>query len=488
MEEPLPDGGADGDSETTPLPREALEQLPHPWPETDLRWRIRQHVRAAGVVVVAVDDDPTGTQTVHDVPVLTTWARSDLEAELRRGGDLFYLLTNSRALAQPAAVALARRLGANLAQAARSVGRPLAVISRSDSTLRGHFPAETDALAETLELQPHGQLLAPYFREGGRYTFGDVHYVLEGEWLIPAALTEFARDATFGFGHSNLRRWVEEKTGGRRPAERSLSLPLALIRQGGPEQVAKVLLQASGGQPIVVNAACDRDLEVVVLGLLRAEARGKRFLCRTAASFVKVRAGVSDRGLLSPSEVLGPSPMPGGGLVIAGSHVPRSTRQLDRLLSLPGWQPVELDVTRLLDAEQARAHLANVQERLGGHLAQGRNVALYTSRDLIAGAGGETSLLIGQTVSAAVVQMAAGLERGPRFLIAKGGITSSDIATRALGVRRAIVLGQVAPGVPVWRLGPESRFPSLPYVIFPGNVGDDCTLAEIAASLAEVGA
>lgn len=66
----------------------------------------------------------------------------------------------------------------------------------------------------------------------------------------------------------------------------------------------------------------------------------------------------------------------------------------------------------------------------------------------------------------------------PAFVIAKGGITSSDVGTKALAVKKANVLGQIRPGIPVWQTGEESRFPSVPYVIFPGNVGDDSTLKE----------
>ena len=38
-------------------------------------------------------------------------------------------------------------------------------------------------------------------------------------------------------------------------------------------------------------------MEVFVRGLLAAEAAGKRFLYRTAASFVQVRAGIEPRSL-----------------------------------------------------------------------------------------------------------------------------------------------------------------------------------------------
>ncbi|MHB0876216.1 MAG: four-carbon acid sugar kinase family protein [Anaerolineae bacterium] len=461
---------------------EAMASLPPQWPDDGLRAEIRRRLEATATTVVVVDDDPTGTQTVHDVPILTTWGEAELAAEIRTGEPAFYVLSNSRSLAPRPAQDLARTLGANLA-AARSAGRAVAPISRSDSTLRGHYPAETDALADGLGMRPDGVIIAPYFREGGRYTIGDVHYVLEGERLVPAADTESARDHAFGYRHSNLRRWVEEKSRGRWRASDVASLPLDLIRGGGPDAVAGVLATVHGGRPVVVNAACDRDLEVVVMGLLAAEEAGKRFLCRTAASFAKVRAGIADRGLLAASELLGEAPDAGGGLIVVGSYVPRSTRQLQALLASGHWQQIELPVPRLLDAALAEAALAEARQQLARHLTAGHDVVLFTSRRLETGATAEESLAVGCAVSRALVSLVAGLERAPRFLIAKGGITSSDVATAGLGVRRALVLGQIAPGVPVWRLGPESRFPGLPYVVFPGNVGSDATLAEVATSL-----
>jgi uncharacterized protein YgbK (DUF1537 family) len=51
----------------------------------------------------------------------------------------------------------------------------------------------------------------------------------------------------------------------------------------------------------------------------------------------------------------------------------------------------------------------------------------------------------------------------------QGGITSSDLATKAMGAQRAEVAGQALPGVPLWLLGPGSRHPSIPYIVFPGN-------------------
>lgn len=463
---------------------QALRALPPEWPTTDLREGIRAHLLRTGTAVVVIDDDPTGTQTVHDVPILTTWDEASLIDELRRGEPAFYILTNSRALSRPEAAELAETLGRNLTRAARAVGRGVAVVSRSDSTLRGHYPAETDALAKGLALEFDGVIIAPYFREGGRYTINDTHYVLEGERLVPAAETEFARDRAFGYRNSNLCRWVAEKTAGAWPETAVASLSLDRIRRGGPDAVAEVLARCSAGQPVVVNAASDHDLEVVVAGMAQAEAAGKRYLCRTAASFAKVRAGITDRALLTAADLTTDAQTSGGGLVVVGSYVPRSTRQLEALMATGRWRAVELPVPSLLDPVHAESAVAQARRDLHSHLVTGADVVLYTSRELATGRSAEESLAIGRTVSRALVSLVAGLEQRPRFLIAKGGITSSDVATAGLGVRRATVLGQVAPGVPVWRLGPESRFPGMAYVVFPGNVGSDTTLTEVAAVLA----
>ena len=50
-------------------------------------------------ILAVLDDDPTGTQTVHDIVVLTTFDVDVFEAQLRTGERGFYVLTNTRAYA-----------------------------------------------------------------------------------------------------------------------------------------------------------------------------------------------------------------------------------------------------------------------------------------------------------------------------------------------------------------------------------------------------
>jgi uncharacterized protein YgbK (DUF1537 family) len=468
-------------------PADLFAALPPEWPEADLRARIRRATIDSGQKVVVLDDDPTGTQTVHSLPVLTEWTPQVLAAAWEEAETTFYILTNSRRHPSEVAAQMNREIAHNVARVARQRGVEPVVVSRSDSTLRGHYPGEvaalSDALEEELGIHYDGIVLAPFFLEGGRYTLGDVHWVQSGEILLPAAQTEFAQDATFGYRHSDLRQWVAEKTGGRVPADSVLSVRLEDARSGGPACVARLLEQAQGRQPIVVNALSYRDLEVLVWGMMQAEGRGKRFLSRTAASFVQVRGGIPDRGLLTAAELWPAEGAKGvGGLTVAGSYVQRTTDQLARALKLAGTVGLELCVRRVLDRESRAGEIARVARRLERALDQGSDAILYTSRELFVPPGA-TQLQAAQQVSDALVSVLRELSARPRYLIGKGGITSSDLATAALGVRRARVLGQIAPGVPVWRLGPESRYPELPYVVFPGNVGGPDTLAAVIETL-----
>jgi uncharacterized protein YgbK (DUF1537 family) len=458
-----------------------LNSLPPEWPE-DLLPIIQEMVDASGTKIVVLDDDPTGTQTVHDVPVLTGWSRDALTAALEAPGAVVYVLTNSRSVPLAQAQAMNREIAENLKAASQATGRDFTVVSRSDSTLRGHYPGEVEALAQALEQPVDGTLIIPFFLEGGRLTAHDVHYVTDGEWLIPAAETEFARDASFGYQHSDLRAWVSEKHGGAIPPEAVASISISDLREGGPKVVAERLQAVRDGQVCVVNATGYRDMEVFVVGLLQAEAAGKRFIYRTAASFVRVRGGIAPRPLLTSAELASAGDGQ-GGLIVVGSHVRKSTLQMEAARELPGVTGIELRVQQLLDENERDEEVQRVVALANEGLAGGRVPLIYTSRDLVVGEDEVSALEIGQAVSEAVVAVVQGVTEEPAWVIAKGGITSSDVATQGLNIQRAEVLGQAIPGVPIWRTGSESRWPGLVYVVFPGNVGNADAVAEMVQIL-----
>jgi uncharacterized protein YgbK (DUF1537 family) len=427
-------------------------------------------VAASQAKLVVLDDDPTGTQTVHGVDVLTDFSEEALASALADPRPCFYVLTNTRGLPAPEATALVGRVAANLSAAGASTGVDFAVVSRSDSTLRGHFVEELSALEHGLGRPIDATIVVPAFFEGGRYTIDDVHYVADGERLIPAADTEFARDATFGYRNSRLPDWIEEKTGGRIQAGDVRSIGLSTLRRpGGADTVRARLLELAKGAFLIVNAAAYSDLEVFVHGLLQAEAAGRRFLFRGAASFVRVRAGLLPQPLLRPSEVA--TPGPAGCFIVVGSFIGKTTTQLEALLTVAGTMGIELVVDRLADEASRADEVRRVAAFASETIRSGRHAVVFTSRRHETALGRAGDLRTGRVVSNALVEVVRALAVRPRVLVGKGGITSSDVATAGLGMRRARVLGQAAPGVPVWRLGPETRFPGLNYVVWPGNVG-----------------
>lgn len=470
------------DSELQPVAKTALlDALPQEWPR-DLIPQIQASLRETKQKVFVLDDDPTGTQTVHDTIVLTEWPVSSVIRELESADPVCYILTNSRSVNAARAVALNIEIATNLRAAAEQTGRTYALISRSDSTLRGHFPAETDALAAAADAPVDGVLIIPAFMAGGRYTVRGTHYVEEGGMLVPAARTPYAKDVVFGYQHSDLRRWVEEKTAGQVKAADVASLSMDVIRGEGPDGAQAILDKLVGGAVCVVDAVSERDLEVVALACIRAEAAGKSLIYRSAASFAGIRGGIPLRPTLDAEDI---RPLTAhGGLVVVGSYVKKSSDQLAALLASGMVKPVELPVAQLLESDDAASFLAPIVDMLTAILRGGDHAVLYTSRELISGSDDESSLAIGRRVSRCLVDIMRRLPVVPRFIIAKGGITSSDLATDALGIKRARVLGQILPGIPVWQPDADSRYPGGAYVVFPGNVGDDGALLRALQILA----
>ncbi len=432
--------------------------------------------------VIVLDDDPTGVQTVHNVMVLTNWGVGSLIAAMQRDEPVFYILTNSRSLTAQETRALHTEIVRNILSAAKASGVEFEIISRGDSTLRGHYPLETQVIKDELEsgssVKIDGEIICPFFKEGGRYTLNDVHYVLEQDQLVPAADTEFAQDATFGYSHSNLKHWIEEKTKGAYLASKCMSISLEMLRQGGASQVRDALLQAQDFQKIVVNAVSYEDLQVFIEGLLLSKVQGKRFLYRTAASFVRVRGGIRARNLLQKTEMV-IDQGENGGLIIVGSHVKKTTLQLNALMDSEDVLALEFNVEAIQeDREEQEIH--SLQSKLEEAIGMGQTVVVYTSRNLVkvTDRQAESNLSFSVLVSKALVSLVQRLSVRPKYIVTKGGITSSDIGFKGLGVAQALVLGQILPGIPVWRLGQEAKYPGLPFIIFPGNVGDQQDLTQ----------
>ena len=425
--------------------------------------------------IIVLDDDPTGTQTVHGIPVLTQWTQSLILAEFEAGTELFYILTNSRSLTESEAVQLTTEITQNIVAAARKSSKRFWIISRSDSTLRGHYPAEVQAIESCLDMDAV-QFIIPCFFEGGRITVNDTHYVKKDDSWIPAAETTYANDPVFGYKNSNLKLWVQEKYRGQVTSQQVKSITLDDLRQSSIETLTQKISNLPSGTQCVVNATTYSDLEFFCLALLSSNIQP---LMRTAASLVAALGCLGEKELLKRKDIASGV----GGLVVVGSFVSTTTAQLNHLLEHhDDLVPIELEVSKIL-ASGIESELELISKKIGDHLQKGTCVVIYTSRELITGSTEAHNQQIGKKISAAISQIVKSLQVMPGFLISKGGITSSDLATDAMSVRKALVLGQVIKGVPVWKLGSESKFPGLCQVIFPGNVGEASSLTEVVKIL-----
>lgn len=459
-------------------------------------------------VLVVLDDDPTGTQSVADLPVLTRWEVEDFIWAFSQSKPAVYVLTNTRSLDPAEAAARNEEVVRNALAAAGSPAElRLGFVSRSDSTLRGHYPLEPDVIAATVAdvsgEKTDGVVLVPAFPDAGRVTIGGVHYMRgtgdAAGTLTPVSETEFAKDATFGFTTSVMADYVEEKSRGRFAGDSVIVLDLNIIRAGAAAgtasgdaaasisaaAIADAIEPATDSTPIVADIVTENDLRALSLGLEEAERRGKKLLYRVGPPFGRARIGQEIRTELSGAEAYaGNTPSEAGGLIVVGSHVGVTTRQLKALTEQhSSARIVEIDVEKLL-GDTADAHLDQTVDTVVEAL-RGGDVIVHTSRLLIKTDDPAESLRIARTVSSAVVAVVNRTLKTfpPRFVIAKGGITSSDVAAHGLEIRHAIVRGPMLPGiVSLWEPvdGPAK---GIPYIVFAGNVGDDQSLADVTRKL-----
>jgi len=425
--------------------------------------------------IIVLDDDPTGSQTVHSCLLLLQWDVETLVLGLQDASPLVFVLTNTRALPPAHADAVTREVCRNLKQAIPQAGiAEFLVVSRSDSTLRGHYPIETDAIAD--ELGPFdAHFMVPAFFEGGRITRDSTHYVVQDGTPVPAHETEFAKDSVFGYSTAYLPDYVAEKTHGSIAASAVERFTLDQIRQG----CQSALMDLQNNVCVAVDGETQADLDRFAQDVLTAAAQGKRFLFRSAASLLTALAALPDQPIAAQDMaqyVKDDHP----GAVLVGSHVQKTTQQLQVLLAEEDAIGVEVDITQMVeDAATGRSRLLpEVMEQVRQIHDRGQTPVIYTSREELTFADAPTRLEFGTQVSELLMDIVRALPSDLGFLISKGGITSNDTLSKGLALRTTRLLGQIIPGCSVVRT-PEThpQFAGMPVVLFPGNVGDDRALA-----------
>lgn len=436
--------------------------------------------------LLVLDDDPTGSQCVSNVQVAFEEDAALIATTLEEPGSTCFVLTNTRALDEAEAVAKNRRILAGVLAERGAEG--LHLVSRSDSTLRGHVIAEPNALADTLAeagIETDAFLFCPAMIEAGRFTEDNIHYAVVDGQPVRVEDTDFARDATFGYKNSDLTTFLEDKSGGAIAATDVITLSLTDIREGGIEAIKQKLAGVSKRQWVVINATDYSDMEIVADAITQLEAAGKVFITRCGPSFVRPLAGQQGTNVLTSESITLESNRLPHGLLVVGSHVGLTTAQLAEVQVSSGLAEFELQVEKLLDPATRGPHLDEMVEAVRAEL-ETNDCVVYTSRTLISTEDPAESLAIARNVSDAVVEVVQRVRSArPAWVIAKGGITSHEVAHKGLGIRLATAEGQFFPGQ-ISLFTPQdapAEVLGAPYVVFPGNVGGRTALAEVVARL-----
>lgn len=440
--------------------------------------------------VIVLDDDPTGSQTVHSCLLLTQWDAETLRTALQDPSPILFILTNTRALTPEEATQVTQSVCQGLKVVLAELEIPdFVLVSRSDSTLRGHYPVETDVIAA--ELGPFdAHFLVPAFFEGGRFTRDSIHYLKSGSQEIPVHETEFARDSVFAYSHSYLPDYVAEKTQGRIPADQVERFLLSDLRSGCQDRLRGLTNNRCG----VVDGEVQADLDRFAQDVLQVAAEGKRFLFRSAASILSALAALPPQPV-APEQMAHYAHGSKPGAVIVGSHVRKTTEQLEHLLREQQVEGVEIEVSQLLEdpinqMQTGPAHealLSQTLEQVRQIHQSGRTPVVYTSRQELSFEDPAVRLAFGKGISILLMEVVKGLPQEISFLISKGGITSNDTLSTGLSIPAIRLLGQISPGCSVVMTPADHPlFPELPVVLFPGNVGDPETLAVVYRRLAGI--
>ncbi|WP_259341885.1 four-carbon acid sugar kinase family protein [Staphylococcus saprophyticus] len=425
--------------------------------------------------IIVLDDDPTGTQTVKDLPVYTEWSEELIEDGFKQSNNMFYILTNSRALNEEETTILHQEISSNIEKVSQRLNHPYLIISRGDSTLRGHFYLEPKVLDDASISGFDAIFYLPEFFEGDRFTYNGVHYLKENGDYIPVSQSEFSNDTTFGFKSETMADFIEEKSKGAIESNQVYHITLEQIRKRKKKEIFNVFEALNNLDAVVVDALNDEDMDYFSACLTEYLAKNnKKFIFRTAASFVKAMCE-------TPGEIINLKNYKqnnNGGIIIVGSHVKKTSDQLNHLLNNTNIHSIEFDVKQVTK-DTLNKYINEKTTQVEQIISNGEDVVVYTSRDVIKTENLINNLSISTNISNSLVEIIRSLQIQPKFIIAKGGITSSDVATQGLNIKKAYVIGQVTKGVPVWLTGNEAKYQKMPYVIFPGNVGDEDTVTEV---------
>jgi len=439
--------------------------------------------------IIIIDDDPTGSQTVHGCTLILKWDYDTLLKSLQGSSNLLFILANTRSLSEQDLKIRLKEICSSLKDVMNNslfMEEEFVVISRGDSTLRGHNFIEPFIINELLG-PFDATFYIPAFLEGNRTTVNGNHLVDN----IPINETIFSKDKIFGFNTCNVKELIYEQSNYQldlNHIENIFIKDFEVLETNQSNKLYSYIEQLQNNKKVIVDIIDYSQLDKfsrVIKSLLNK----KKFLFRSAASFISslsnVKRNKKDNIYFSQLRRKNNNDKIMKGLLVVGSYVELSTLQLNKVLEISVCKPIEINVLKLYDFFKLEDNLRQINSlkklisnAIRQNLSQEFIPVLYTSREIVSLGDNNDLIQFQLFLSAFISEIVSVIKNEIGYLISKGGITTNSIISEGLEAESVYLEGQILPGISLVTFNLLEQKGKLPIVTFPGNIGNQMSLVK----------
>ena len=434
--------------------------------------------------IIIIDDDPTGSQSVHDCLLLLNWNYQTLLEGLQSDSSLLFILANTRSLSENELEKRLKQICNNLYKVSleENLKDDLIFVSRGDSTLRGHNFLEPHLINEYLG--PFDATFhIPAYLEGNRVTLNGLHFV-DG---VPAHKTSFAKDRIFGYETNDLKKLLFKKSKSKIKLKNIKNLNC--IEEYSLIELKNFMEKLKNNTHVIVDIDEFSQLQKFS-AIVKKLIKNKKFLFRTAASFLKAISNTKnnkkDNFYYSQLRIKNSKNHFLPGLIIIGSHTEISTKQFNKLVEINLFEAVELDVEKFFKVHLLNDNQTEILQFKRLILEKTRQIfktslipVIFTSREVKVLDNNSAQMDFYNSLALFIAELVADLKYEIGYLISKGGITSNTILNSSFNVDYVYLEGQICNGISLVKAKLIDQNNSLPVITFPGNLGNDCSLVDV---------
>ena len=439
--------------------------------------------------IIIIDDDPTGSQTVNGCNLLLKWDYETLLKGLKDSSNLLFILANTRSLSKKDVKVRLKEICSALREIMNNSSfaeEDFVVISRGDSTLRGHNFIEPFIINELLG-PFDATFYIPAFIEGNRTTVNGNHFVDN----IPVHKTIFSKDKIFGFNTSNVKELIYEQSNHKldfNHIENIFIKDFEVLETNQPNKLYLYMENLKNNQKVIVDIRDYFQLDKFSR-IIKSLLKKKKFLFRSAASFISSLSNVKqtkkENIYFSQLRRKNNNDKMLKGLIVVGSYNELTTLQLNKVLNISLCQPIEINVLKLYALFKIEDNLKQINSlrklivhSIKQNLSQDFVPVLYTSREIVSPRDNNDLIQFQIFLSSFISEIVSVIKNDIGYLISKGGITTNTILSEGLKADSVYLEGQILPGISLVTFNLQEQKGKLPIVTFPGNIGNNMSLVK----------